>query len=44
MAKFVPCHDQGCAPAEPGGPWRLAFALGQLENLRFFTQIMCWAP
>ena len=27
---------QGCALAEPGGPWRLTFALGRLENLRFF--------
>ena len=35
---------QGCALAEPGGPWRLAFAPGQLENLRFFIQIICWAP
>ena len=36
--------DQGCALAEPGGPWRLTFALGRLENLRFFIQIICWAP
>ena len=35
---------QGCALAEPGGPWHLTFALGQLENLRFFIQIICWAP
>ena len=35
---------QGCALVEPGGPWRLTFALGQLENLRFFIQIICWAP
>ena len=28
-AKF----DQGCALAEPGGPWRLTSALGGLENL-----------
>ena len=35
---------QGCALAEPGGPWRLTFALGRLENLRFFIQIICWAP
>ena len=35
---------QDCALAESGGPWRLTFALGQLENLRFFTQIICWAP
>ena len=26
-AKF----DQGCALAEPGGPWCLTFALGRLE-------------
>ena len=26
---------QGCVLAEPGGPWRLTCALGQLENLRF---------
>ena len=35
---------QGCALAEPGGPWRLTFALGRLENLRFFIQIICWTP
>ena len=35
---------QGCALAEPGGPWHLTFALGWLENLRFFIQIICWAP
>ena len=29
-------HNQDCAVAEPGGPWRLTFALGQLENLSFF--------
>ena len=34
----IPWLKQGCALAEPGGPWRLTFALGQLENLRFFTQ------
>ena len=37
-------HYQGCALAEPGGPWRLTFALRRLENLRFFIQIICWAP
>ena len=26
------------------GPRRLTFALGQLENLSFFTEIICWAP
>ena len=35
---------QGCALAEPGGPWHLTVILGQLENLRFFIQIICWAP
>ena len=35
---------QGCALAEPSGPWRLTFALGGLENLTFFIQIICWAP
>ena len=34
---------QGCALAEPGGPWRLTFVLGQLENLCFFIEIICWA-
>ena len=29
-----------CALAEPGGPWRLTFALGRLENLTFFIQII----
>ena len=29
---------QGCALVEPGGPWRPTFALGRLENLRFFLQ------
>ena len=35
---------QGCALAKPGDPWCQTFALGQLENLRFFVQIICWAP
>ena len=35
---------QGHALAEPGGPWRPTFAPGRLENLRFFIQIICWAP
>ena len=35
---------QGCALAEPGGPWHLTFALRQQEHLRFFIQIICWAP
>ena len=29
--------NQGCALAEPSGPWRLTFALGRLENLIFFS-------
>ena len=28
-------YPQGCALVEPGGPWRVTFALGRLENLRF---------
>ena len=35
---------QGYALVEPGGPWRLTFAPGRLENLRFFIQIICRAP
>ena len=35
---------QGCALVGPGGPWRLTFAPGRLEDLRFFIQIICWAP
>ena len=35
---------QGCALAELSGPWHPTFALGWLENLRFFIQIICWAP
>ena len=35
---------QDCALAEPGGPWCLTFAPGRLENLRFFIQIISWAP
>ena len=35
---------QGCALAEPGGPWRLTFALGRLGNLSSFIQIICGAP
>ena len=37
-------YIQGCTLAEPGGPWHPTFALGQLENLSFFIQIICWAP
>ena len=31
-------HGQGCALAEPCGPWHPTFALGQQENLFFFFQ------
>ena len=31
-------HGQGCALAEPCGPWQPTFALGQQENLFFFFQ------
>ena len=41
LAGFI---GQGCALAEPGGPWRLTFALGRLESVRFFIQIICWTP
>ena len=41
---YVACAGLDHAPAEPGGPWSLTFALGQLENLRFFIQIICWVP
>ena len=34
----------GCSLAESGGPWRLTSALGRLENLTFFVQIICRAP
>ena len=45
---------QGCALAEPSGPWWLTFALGRLENFFFHTNHMLgtldftvsehWAP
>ena len=35
---------QGCARAKPGGPWCPIFALEQLENRRYFIQIIWWAP
>ena len=35
--------DQGCALAEPSGPWRLTNVLGWLKNLCFFIEIICWA-
>ena len=31
---------QGCALAEPSGPWRLTFAPGHLENLSFLIEII----
>ena len=42
--RFVdpPAMLQGCALAEPGSPWCLTFVLGQLENLSFFIEIICW--
>ena len=36
-------REQGCALAEPGGPWHLTFVLGRLENLCFLIEIICWA-
>ena len=36
--------SQGCALEEPGGPCLPIFALGRLENLRLFIQIICWHP
>ena len=36
-------YSQGCALAEPAGPWCLTFVLGRLENLSFFIEIICWA-
>ena len=36
--------NQGCALVEPGGPWHPTFALGRLENLHLFIQIICWHP
>lgn len=30
--------------AAPGCSWHLTFALGQLGNLCFFREILCWAP
>ena len=33
-----PTNIRDCALAEPGGPWRLTFSLGRLENL------LCCAP
>ena len=31
---------QGCALAEPSGPWWLTFAPGHLENLSFLIEII----
>ena len=44
FCKIILNNVQGCALAEPDGPWPLTFALRRLENLRFFIQIICWAP
>ena len=35
---------QACTLAEPGGLWCLTFALGLLENLTIFMQIICCVP
>ena len=35
---------QGRALAELGDRWHPTFAPGRVENLRFFIQIICWAP
>ena len=35
-SKIKVIYTQGCALAEPGGPWRLTFALRRLGNLSFF--------
>ena len=41
-------RNQGCALSEPGGLWRLTFALGRLENHMLgtldFTASEHWAP
>ena len=37
-------RTQGCALAEPGGPWGLTFALGATRKSSFFIQIICWEP
>ena len=34
---FADSYLQGCALAEPSGPWHLTFALQQLENLSFLS-------
>ena len=33
---------QGCVLALSSGPWLLTFAIGQLGNLSFFIEILCW--
>ena len=35
--RLIKTPYQGCALAEPGGPWRLTFALVWIENLTFFS-------
>ena len=37
-------RTQGCALAEPGGPWGLTFALGQLGNLVFSYKLYAGHP
>ena len=42
--KFFFFCNQSCVVVERSGSWCLTFALGWLENLSFFIQMMCWAP
>ena len=37
-------HNEGCALVAPGDPWPLTFAPWWLKNVRFFIEIICWAP
>ena len=43
---FEKLSFQSCAlyVAGPSGPWRLTFASGQLENLSFPLESVCWVP
>ena len=43
---FEKLSFQSCAlyVAGPSGPWRLTFASGELENLSFPLEIICWVP
>ena len=44
IAGFCLKFFQGCALAEPGGPWHLTFALGRLENLNFSNKSYAGHP